>query len=89
MVSTEINFVGISIGIPIDISFGIPMLKPKPKSEFRFRHPNRNQNFGESKHQNSDEIRLQFCRNFDFVESKKRTFVETIEGLAYAQINPL
>jgi hypothetical protein len=44
----------------------------KPKSEFRFRH--RNQNLGKSKHRNSDKIRLKFCRNFDFVESKKKDF---------------
>jgi hypothetical protein len=54
------------------------MLKSKPKSEFRFWHRNWNPNFGKSKHRNSDEIRLKFCRNFDFVESKKRTFVETL-----------
>jgi hypothetical protein len=39
--------------------------------KFRFRHLNRNRNFGKSKHRNFDEIRIPFCRNFDFDESKK------------------
>jgi hypothetical protein len=62
--------------VEIEIGIKIPMLKLKPKSEFRFQH--RNQNFGKSKHRNSDEIILKFCQNFDFVECKKRTFVETL-----------
>jgi hypothetical protein len=35
---------------------------------------NRNRNLGKSKHRNFNEIRIQFCRNLDFVESKKNNF---------------
>jgi hypothetical protein len=49
---------------------GNKLSKSKLKSKFRFRHRNRMQNF--------DKIRIKFRRNFDFVESKKTTIVETL-----------
>jgi hypothetical protein len=59
----------------IEIRIGIPMSKSKQKWKFRFRHRNQNRNL---KHRISDWIRMKFRRNFDFVESEKTTFVETL-----------
>jgi hypothetical protein len=40
-------------------------------------------NILESIHQNFDKIRIKFHRNFNFVESKKVTFVETLVSTDY------
>jgi hypothetical protein len=40
-----------------------------------------------SKHRNFDEIRIKFRRNFDFVESKIATFVETVVRTSFLSIS--
>jgi hypothetical protein len=56
-----------------DVENEIPISTSKPKSKFRFRH------------RNVDKINKEFRRKFDFVESKKPTFVETLSTIAGAQ----
>jgi hypothetical protein len=62
------------VGIEIPISNRNRCFDSKWIPKFRFRH----RNFGKSKLRNSDESRINFHRLFDFVESKKITFVETL-----------
>jgi hypothetical protein len=57
----------------ITIRIEIPMSKLKPK--FRYR----NRNFGKAIHTNFYEIRVKFCRNFDFVESKRSKSAPKLE----------
>jgi hypothetical protein len=56
------------------------MSKLKPQSKFRFRHRNQNQNFDFDIEISTKlvEIRITFRQNFDFVDSKKTIFLETL-----------
>jgi hypothetical protein len=66
-------------------------LKSKRKSKFLFQH--QNQNSGKSKHRNFNEIRIKFCRNFDFVAStvsaKKPAHVRKSIAILYTYVSTL